>query len=87
MNNKEKVWAILHQPEGLLPICADAGDLIPINRFLESVAHGWFVDYDGFGEWATSTHYLSGHWVHPSDISNSRKPIPKWATHVVWYNR
>jgi len=85
--DKEKVWNALTLPEGMIRFSADDGDHMPVSTFLEYVLSGGFIDDDGFGEWATETHYLPGKWIHPSDMMNNRKPIPSWATHVMWYNK
>lgn len=54
------------------------------GQFLENVRAGEFIDYDGFGELATETR-VSKILVKPSTVDKIRRP--KWATHVVWYNR
>lgn len=67
----------------LEPIDPEA-DLITIEAFRASVECGAFIDYDGFGEWATGTH-VSDITIRPSQLA--RTTPPPWATHVVWYNR
>jgi hypothetical protein len=54
---------------------------------------GGFIDYDGYGYFATETQQ-SDIQVYPSDYwDGSRKRVdaawfePDWATHIVWYNR
>lgn len=67
------------------PIDSDCGDVMTIPEFVKAVEDGCFIDYDGFGEYATATE-VSDIMVHPSDILAGEKP-PAEYTHVVWYNR
>jgi hypothetical protein len=72
----------------LTPIPKDS-DHMTIEEFVECCQSRSFIDYDGFGEWATKDEVMSGNpadWVSPSEIVNGLIP-PKWATHIVWYNR
>lgn len=65
------------------------GDLIPLAKFVEQVRDRAFVDHDGMGCWATATEAEWGGpdtWVWPSQLSKGKKP-PKWATHVLWFNK
>jgi hypothetical protein len=57
------------------------------------VEWGGFIDYDGYGYFATKTQE-SDIQVSPSDYwDGSKKTVnvswvePDWATHIVWYNR
>lgn len=61
----------------LLP---DYGDLIPMRRWRESVKYGLFIPYDGSGCWATKTRYDA-----TSNVWQDKRP--KWATHVMWFNK
>lgn len=67
----------------LEPIPRDA-ELMTREEFIELVGSGFFIDYDGFGELATSNQ-VSDITIHPSDVLGYNWPV--WATHVVWYNR
>lgn len=67
------------------PIDAD-DDVYTFESFKGCVDGGWFIDYDGFGEWATEKE-KSNAIVRPSHITGSTIGKPEWATHVVWYNR
>jgi hypothetical protein len=60
------------------------GDLIPLDEFIEMCEHGTFIDYDGFGNYATETE-MSTNVVCPSDITAGI--INRNWTHVVWFNR
>ncbi len=75
------------KPKTLEPIDPDCGDLMTIKAFLKNVETGMFIDYDGYGNWATKTHILSNKIVTPSDFSKRKAIPPKGATHVLWYNR
>ena len=68
------------------PIEPDSGDLMTIPDFLNAVRSGCFIDYDGYGNWATKTHYEPSHIVLPSNITKG-EGWPSWASHVLWYNR
>lgn len=62
------------------------GDLMPIEEFDQHVKHNFFIDYDGYGEFATETE-VSNVTVCPSEWANGTIKKPEWATHVLWYNR
>lgn len=62
-------------------------DLMTIEEFLDNVTNGCLIDYDGMGQFATNTQ-CHGSWIYPSNFHpNLTIAVPKWATHVVWYNR
>jgi hypothetical protein len=82
---------ILVRENPLLIDMEDDGDLyeppkIPIDEWLQSVKDGMFIDYDGYGCWATEND-VSDTIVHPSDITLKGIVPPVWATHVEWYNK
>ena len=72
------------------------------DEFIKMVKEGCFIDYDGYGNYATATE-VSEEFIHPSDISGKtdrfnpetkkmevisvEKKLNKNFTHVVWYNR
>ena len=72
------------------------GHIFTIEQFLEDVKAGALTDYDGWGALATEIK-VSDWWVRPSDfvhgecfpgeLAHKKVRVPKWATHVVWYNR
>jgi hypothetical protein len=62
----------------------DYGDLISLDDFIACCESGGFIDYDGYGYYATST-IQSDIVVHPSDIL--KRKINENFTHVMWYNR
>lgn len=70
--------------EAVLRPLDDYGDHMKLGSFLDCVQSGGFIDYDGFGEYATETQ-VSGKRVHPSDVAAGK--IDTNYTHVVWYNR
>lgn len=59
---------------------------IPIKEWLNGVHNGMFIDYDGFGCWATEND-VGKDIIHPSDIILKGITPPAWATHVEWYNK
>ncbi len=77
-------------------------DIYTIKEFIEMVETGCFIDYDGYGYYATATE-ISDEVIHPSDISGKTdtfdektmkikivevpKKLNKNYSHVVWYNR
>jgi hypothetical protein len=62
----------------------DYGDLFTMKDFKDNVACGGFIDYDGYGEYATKE-MVSDVTIYPSDIRANiyRDDF----THVMWYNR
>lgn len=62
------------------------GDLMTKQDFVDACRSGALIDYDGFGDLATETHHCSDFRVYPSQCRLSGG-WPKWATHVLWYNR
>ena len=62
----------------------DYGDHMTIENFIQNCKVGMFIDYDGYGYLATKDR-RSDIIISPSKIK--KVGIPKWATHVLWYNR
>ncbi len=62
----------------------DYGDEMSLEAFIENCSVGNFIDYDGFGYYATEDK-MTDIRVYPSDITEGvyRKDFPK----VVWFNR
>ena len=68
------------------PIDADDQHMT-LEHFRERCEDGSFIDYDGFGHYATETELFSSEFVYPSDVlKKNYKPKPQF-THVVWYNK
>lgn len=61
------------------------GEHMTKEKFIQHC--GALVDYDGYGELATKDSVAHGEEVHPSWVQGGLFRWPKWATHVVWYNR
>lgn len=62
-------------------------DHMTIEEWKEACDDGMFIDYDGWGDFATETE-CSNLSVSPSDYyKNPDWNPPSWATHIVWYNR
>jgi len=62
----------------------DIGTLFTMEDFIDNCNCGGFIDYDGFGYYATENQQ-SNICIYPSDIKSGlyRKDF----THVKWYNR
>jgi len=60
------------------------GDIFPIASWISNCRSGGFIDYDGFGHYATLTEE-SSIMVYPSDVKAGK--IRNDFTHVIWYNR
>lgn len=61
------------------------GDHITLKEFISACKCGGFINYDGFGYYATETEQ-SDIEIYPSDITKN-KNYRKDFTHVKWYNR
>jgi len=55
-----------------------------LEKWLETVRCGGFIDYDGSGELATADK-VSGINIYPSQAENYI--FPDWCTHIVWFNK
>lgn len=66
------------------------GNLMTVKAFLAHVANGGFIDYDGAGRLATKI-AKSNVFIKPSEVFYKNGALkfkfPKWATHVLWFNR
>lgn len=63
----------------------DYGDLMTVEDFAEAVRSGCFIDYDGFGEYATATQ-TSRIRIYPSEFRRT-KIVDKRFTHIIWFNK
>jgi hypothetical protein len=62
------------------------GDHYTLEEFVKRCQDGSFIDYDGYGNYATKTEMFDK-IVYPSDVTKKNfKPKPEF-THVVWFNR
>jgi hypothetical protein len=59
------------------------GDHMELEIFTNDCRLGLLNDYDGFGLLATEDEE-SNIVIKPSDLFQTN--IPKWATHIIWYN-
>jgi hypothetical protein len=59
-------------------------DHMTIKQWIRCVKSGGFIDYDGYGYYATKTK-MSNKIVRPSDVKN--KKIDKTFSYIVWFNR
>jgi len=60
------------------------GDHMTMQEWLECVECGGFIDYDGWGNYATADK-MSDKKLVPSDVKKNN--IDESYTHVVWFNR
>jgi hypothetical protein len=60
------------------------GHHMTMEYFKSCCEFGLFIDYDGFGEYATED-LVSNKKIRPSDLKTGR--LLCGFTHVVWYNR
>jgi hypothetical protein len=49
-------------------------------EFVAAVSHGMYNEYDGSGCWATPITYDEN-----SEVFQSLRNPPEWATHVAWF--
>lgn len=63
----------------------DYGDKMTLAEFIDACKWGMFIDYDGFGYYATDTQ-MTDIIVYPSDIT-IRKEVKQEYSHVVWFNK
>lgn len=64
------------------------GDHMTMQDWISCVECGGFIDYDGYGCYATKTKMLSNgklYHIKPSDLK-AGKINRKWS-HVVWFNK
>lgn len=72
------------KPKPRLIAIPDYGDHMKLGAFLRRCRDGTFIDYDGFGYYATAEK-MTCRVVYPSDVDEGK--IQKQWTHVVWFNR
>ena len=60
------------------------GDLMTVEEYLDSVEHGAFIDYDGYGHPVKNDMEDANLFIYPSE---GDRHIPFDATHIVWFNR
>jgi hypothetical protein len=80
--NKSTDLAVVREVMEMKPI-PDYGDHMTLAHFIECCECHGFIDYDGWGYYATETD-MSNVVVHPSDTSGK---INRNFSHVVWFNK
>tara|TARA_Y100000034_G_scaffold135881_2_gene209598 strand:+ start:1435 stop:1692 length:258 start_codon:yes stop_codon:yes gene_type:complete len=69
----------------------DYGDEFSIAEFIDCVAEGAFIDYDGFGYFGFKSGEIllvdESRSIYPTAIHSKYDQIPQWVTHVLWFNR
>jgi hypothetical protein len=58
--------------------------IFTLSEFIHDVKEGYFIDYDGYGYYATDKE-KSNKMIRPSHIKKGK--VDHSFTHVVWYNR
>jgi len=66
------------------PLSEDCGDHMLLSEFVTNCKDGLFIDYDGYGHYATRTH-VTNIVVTPTDIMRGK--IRTSFSHVMWYNK
>jgi hypothetical protein len=64
----------------------DYGDHMKLSKFIEHCKSGTFIDYDGFGYYATETE-MTDILIMPSHVTGKRKRVRKDYDYVMWFNR
>lgn len=74
----------LHCPIGELSEIPDYGDVMKMEDFVESCKNGWFIDYDGYGNYIQDDK-MTDIVILPSDIKSGvfRRNFEK----IIWFNR
>lgn len=62
----------------------DYGDHMPLEDFVECCKDGMFIDYDGWGHYA-SEKKMSTKIIRPSNVTDGT--YKKNFSHVVWFNK
>jgi hypothetical protein len=82
MSNKKTKWdEILNKPRKI----PDYGSLMSVDKFVESVKEGYFIDWDGSGYYTNGETYSYADEAVPSEIDEGK--INKNFTHVIWFNK
>lgn len=65
----------------------DYGEHMLIEEFEKACQAQGYIDYDGYGNYATATEMSSSFVVHPSDITRKNYVRKLHWTHVCWFNK
>ena len=77
----------------------DYGTLYTIEQFRENVKSNCITDYDGHGYLSNGKEKAKNFVVYPSQFKKGKVhlgllwelgktgEIPKWATHIIWFNK
>lgn len=55
-----------------------------LEEFVKSCDEGWFIDYDGYGRYATADQQTNIS-IYPSYVTNGA--YLKNFSHVIWFNK
>ena len=81
---KELKWRPVTPADIELDIPGD--DMYTLSEFNDLCNTNSFIDYDGFGHFATANE-VSNIPICPSEMVTGSVKTPDWATHVCWFNR
>lgn len=85
MNNSSEAKSLNNaQNASLVKFVAKNGDVMRMGDWINNVNAGNFIDYDGFGAYATEDEETNI-FVKPSDVK--RNKILTQYEFIVWYNR
>lgn len=62
----------------------DFGDVMSLDQFISMVNEGWFIDYDGSGNYVKDNQ-MSNIDIYPSDVHHD--VIRKDFDTIIWFNR
>jgi hypothetical protein len=79
--DREKRMLITPKFERDIP---DYGDAMTLVDFVAAVKDGWFIDYDGSGEYVKGGK-MSGISIYPSDVQNGA--VRDDFDTIIWFNR
>ena len=60
---------------------------MPWEKFVDACRNNLLTGEDGYGELATDDYYVSNIRVYPVVAVDPNHVRPRWATHVLWYNK
>jgi hypothetical protein len=83
VDNLSQQYRLVQTPE--MSEIPEYGDHMTLEQFVDAAKEGWFIDYDGSGNYATDKQE-SNISIYASDVTSGRG-IRKDFTHVVWYNK
>lgn len=65
----------------------EGSHVMTLDEFRKAAEIHAYIDYDGYGHLATETEVSNVETWPSKFLKTEEKDLPKWATHIVWYNR